>query len=280
VDSIDELLPRGPVAPRTPAQRRRLLRLKDRGAVIRLFPGIYCHPALTDDVETRIRGAALWSGDGVLTGAAAARVTFWPELPVPRVALSGRSKRRVPPGIDLSREALPPELIMEHRGLRVTVPALTALDLGPAGIDQVLLRRAATLDQLHAAIAATPNRYGNADRRRILHDSRDEPWSEAERRLHHALRSAKITGWRTNVEVWCQQRRYFLDLAFVGRRVAIEVDGYEVHSRRTQFERDRRKWSDLVAAGWLVLQFTWHQVTAEQDWVIATIRATLRLRSC
>ena len=256
-----------------------MLRLADRGAVIRLFPGIYCHPALADEVETRIRGAAVWSRDGVLTGAAAARITFWPDLPVLCISLSGRPRRTVPPGIDLTRETLPPEMIMEHQGLRVTVPALTALDLGAPGIDQVLLRRAASIDQLHEALAATPNRYGNAARREVLHDSRDQPWSEAERRLHRLLRSAMITGWRTNVEVWCGRRRYFLDLAFRGRRVAIEVDGYETHSGRAQFERDRRKWSDLTAAGWLVLHFTWHQVTEEQDWVIATIRATLRLRS-
>jgi very-short-patch-repair endonuclease len=131
---------------------------------------------------------------------------------------------------------------------------------------------------MHGALAATPNRQGNQERRRVLRDSRDEPWSEAERRQYQLLRTAKITGRRTNVEVWCGPRHYYLDVAFRHRRVAIEVDGYEVHSQRAQFERDRQKGSDLTAAGWLVLHFTWHQLFEQPDWVIATIRATLRLR--
>lgn len=279
MEDIEELLAHGLIAPRTPTLQRRLRRLADRGKVSRLYPGVYCHPALADDVETRIRGAALWSRDGVLTGASAARVTFWPEISVPIVSLAGPSFRRAPAGVRLCRTRLPSMLTMEHRGLRVSVPALTALDLGAAGIDQALLRRAATLADMAEALAGTPDRPGNRARRLVLHDSRDEPWSEAERRLHQRLRAAGITGWRTNVEVWCALRRYFIDLAFVAHRVAIEVDGYEVHSRRPQFEHDRRKWSDLTAAGWVVLHFTWHQVTEEPDWVIATVRATLRRRS-
>ncbi len=247
--------------------------------MVRVFPGVYALDGLAAHTETRIRAAALWSGDGVLTGSAAARITFWPELTVDTISLAGATDRVPPAGIDLCRHRLAPSLIMEHRGLRVTTPALTALDLGGAGIDQALLRRAATLAEMQAALAATPNRPGNQHRRLVLKDSRDQPWSEAERRQHQLLRAAKLTGWRTNVETWCGPRRYYLDVAFRSRRVAVEDDGYEVHSRRGQFERDRQKWSDLTAAGWLVLHFTWHQLFEQPDWVIATIRATLQLRS-
>ena len=280
MNSIDDLCTAdGLIAPQTPVLQRRLRRLADRGLVVRLFPGVYAPTGLPIDTETRIRAAALWSGHGVLTGSAAARVTFWPELPVTTISLIGSTDRTPPTGISLCRHRLRASMIIEHRGLRVTTPALTTLDLGGAGIDRALLRRAATLDELHEALAATPNRPGNQDRRLILQDSRDEPWSEAERRQHQLLRAAKITGWRTNVETWCGPRRYYVDVAFRGLRLAIEDDGYEVHSQRAQFERDRQKWSDLTAAGWLVLHFTWHQLFEQPDWVIATIRATLRLRS-
>lgn len=266
----------GLIAPRTPALQQRLLRLAKRGLVVRLYPGVYCDPALAGDTETRVRGAALWSRRGVLTGAAAARLTFWPELEVTTVTLSLPTKRRQPSGIRITEEQLPSAVITEYRGLRVTVPALTALDLGGAGIDRALLRRAVTLEQMYEALEATPNRAGNRARRQVLHDSRDEPWSEAERRLHALLREAKITGWRTNVEVWCSSQQYFVDAAFYRLKIGIEVDGYEVHSRRTQFEHDRQKWSDLTAAGWSLLHFTWHQLTEQPDWVVGTIRSTIR----
>lgn len=266
----------GLIAPSTPVLQRKLLRLAERGHAVRLFPGVYCHRDLVDDVETRIRGAALWAGNGVLTGAAAARVTFWPEIPVTTVTLSGLANRNVPPGIRLCRTRLPSSMIIEHRGLRVTVPALTALDLGGAGIDEALRRRAATLDQMHEALAATPKRAGNRARRQVLDDSRDAPWSEAERRLHRLLRSANITGWRTNVEVWCGSRKYFVDAAFYRLKIGIEVDGYEVHSRRSQFEHDRQKWSDLTAAGWTLVHLTWNQINEQPDWVVKTIHSVLR----
>ncbi len=231
MNSIDDLLTNdGLIAPRTAVLQRRLRRLAERGLVVRLFPGVYAATGRAGEVETRIRAAALWSGDGVLTGSAAARVTFPPELPVTTISITGRADRNPPPGISRCRHRLPPSMIIEHR-------------------------------------------------RQVLQDSRDEPWSAAERMQRQILlRRAKITGWRTNVEVWCGPRHCFIDVAFRGSRVAIEVDGYEVHSQRAQFERDRQKWSDLTAAGWLGLHFTWHQLTEQPDWVIATIRATLRLR--
>ncbi|MFC7620534.1 endonuclease domain-containing protein [Microlunatus sp. GCM10028923] len=273
-DSADGLL-----APRTPALQRRLRRLTERGEVVRLFPGVYCHPALEADVPTRIRGAALWSGAGVLLGAAAARLTFWPELEVRTIALALGSKRRQPRGLRISEQRLPTELIMEHRGVRLTVPSLTALDLGGPGIDRALLRRAANLDEMREALARCPGRAGNRARRLLLDDSRDEPWSEAERLLHRQLRGAKITGWRTNVEVWCGPQQYFIDAAFARLLIGIEVDGYAVHGQRGQFERDRQKWSDLTAAGWTLLHFTWRQLDERPDWVIATIQQTLRRKS-
>lgn len=262
--------------PRSPHLKRKLLRLAERGAVVRLYPGIYCDPGLATSTEARIHGAALWSRDGVLLGAAAAGITFWPDVAVPIVSIGVSSDRVPPPGIRLHRGRIPPDLIMERQGLRCTVPALTALDLGANGIDEALRRGAATLDQLHQAMAATPHRYGNRERRLLLHDSRDSPWSEAERLLHQRLRGAKITGWRTNVEVWCGSQQYFIDAAFVRLLLGIEVDGYAVHGQRGQFERDRQKWSDLTAAGWTLLHFTWHQLTERPDWVIETIQQSLR----
>lgn len=247
--------------------------------LVRIFPGVYCHRAVADEAETRILAAALWAGTAVITGAAAARLTFWPDASVPVVSISMIAKRKPPPGIEIRREQIPSAMTMVHRGVTLTVPALTALDLGGPGIDRALLRRAASLDQMHDALLATQNRKGNRQRRRLLYDSRDEPWSEAERRQHALLRAANITGWRTNVEIWCANRRYFVDIGFVRLRVAVEVDGYEVHSQRGQFERDRQKWSDLTAAGWTVLHFTWHQLFEQSEWVIGTIRAAIHQRS-
>ncbi|GAA3609388.1 hypothetical protein GCM10022236_08800 [Microlunatus ginsengisoli] len=219
----------------------------------------------------------------MLTGRAAARLSFWPDIPVSQITLSVPAKRQAAPGIALARERIPAELIFWRGPLCLTAPALTALDLVPdvggEGIDRALLSGRVTLADMHRALELTPRRRGNGVRRMLLHDSWSEPWSEAERRLHALLRVAGIGGWRANVEVWVGGLRFSIDVEFDGLMLGIEVDGYSVHGpgQWAQYQRDRRKWSLLTSAGWRLLHFTWHQLSDEPDWVVATIVSSIDL---
>jgi very-short-patch-repair endonuclease len=66
-----------------------------------------------------------------------------------------------------------------------------------------------------------------------------------------------------------------IDFAIPDRKLAIEIDGYEPHSRREVFEDDRARQNQLVAAGWTVLRFTRRQLLYERGWVAAMILAVL-----
>ena len=77
------------------------------------------------------------------------------------------------------------------------------------------------------------------------------------------------------VPIMLAGRRRVLDFAFVAHRIAIEVDGYEFHSRFEVFEDDRVRANELELLGWTVLRFTWHQVVHRPGQVAATIRAAL-----
>ncbi len=283
-DEITQLLREGGgalAAHRHPQLERALQRGVRRGVLRSPLPGVFVSTAQRGDPDVRIRAAVLRAPEGVLTGCAAARWGFWPELAVPIVAMSSPMRRRGYPGYRFTREALPPEVTAYRGDARLTTPALTALDLvghcGGEGIDRALLTRSATLAQMADALARTPHRRGNRERATLLHDSRDEPWSEAERLLHAMLRAACIRGWTANVAVRVGSLRCIVDVAFRGLKVAIEVDGYAVHraENRQQFHRDRRKRSTLTAAGWRVLHFTWTHLVAEPDWVIGCIRDAL-----
>jgi len=167
----------------------------------------------------------------------------------------------------------------------------------------VLRRRLATLDQLWEALRVTRSRLGNPARRDLLLDSRDRPWSQAERVAHRVLRLGGLTGWVTNLGVNLSGRRAYIDVAFEEFRVAIEVDGYRFHGlqggdlanpeadpdndadaddaeveSREVFEGDRWKGCELTADGWLVLRVTWRQLTQHSDWVLRVVKATLALR--
>lgn len=168
-----------------------------------------------------------------------------------------------------------------RNGLRLTSSALTALDLCRTrdgdGIDRALFRRATTLHHLQRALELTAGRRGNAQRARLLLDSRDEPWARSERLAHRLLRSNDIRGWRANLRVEIEGHVMFLDIGFDKLRLAIEIDGYEVHTGRGTFEHDRLRQNLLTNAGWHVLRFTWLMLVEHPDLVLATIREAIDL---
>lgn len=270
-----------------PELRHQVQYLQRRRLLVRLCPGHLVRAGTEDDPDLRIRVASSWHPDGVLMGAAAARATFAPDIDVPVVVMASKRKRRSPDGVRLVRWDVPDEHVGEHNGLRFTRPALTALDLARdddgAAIDQVFRLGLATLDHLRRALRATPYRLGNPVRRFMVDDSRDVPWSPAERLAHRILREARITGWSTNRRVSLPQGRHgFIDIAFDDLMIAIEIDGYGYHGHdehRADFEHDRWKRSNITGDGWAVLQLTYRQLTEQLDWVVEVIKRTIQHRT-
>jgi hypothetical protein len=160
-------------------------RLVRNGNLRAVLPGVYAEPGTCESIRTRMHAVMQWDRDAVVVGAAAAWVSFWPEIRVSHIACSLRHQRRPQAGNEFTRRRIPPELVISRSGLRYTSPALTALDLcetfGGDGIDQALRTRATTLALLHQAMELTAGRIGNQTRRELLLDSREAPWSKAER---------------------------------------------------------------------------------------------------
>jgi very-short-patch-repair endonuclease len=68
-------------------------------------------------------------------------------------------------------------------------------------------------------------------------------------------------------------RRIRVDLGERGIRLAVEAEGYEHHAAPPQFAADCRRYNELVAAGWLVLRFTYQDIVLDPAGVVATTRA-------
>lgn len=253
-----------------------------QGRLLPLLPGVYCAPQSASDARTRIRAVPVWSPDAVLLGSAAAAVSFWPAVRVGAVEVSAPTRRAAAEGYQLNQRRIPPDLIEERRGLRFTTPALTALDLcatmGGDGIDTLLRSRAATLEQLHLALSLTKTRRGNARRRELILDSRDQPWSAAERRCHQLLPEAGITGWRSNLAVPGPASVYYIDVAFEQAMLALEIDGRLHETDREIFETDRWRQNHLVLQGWRVLRYTWAMLQQHPEVVVEDVNRALALR--
>jgi hypothetical protein len=139
-------------------------RLVRNGNLRAVLPGVYAEPGTCESIRTRMHAVMQWDRDAVVVGAAAAWVSFWPEIRVSHIACSLRHQRRPQAGNEFTRRRIPPELVISRSGLRYTSPALTALDLcetfGGDGIDQALRTRATTLALLHQAMELTAGRIG------------------------------------------------------------------------------------------------------------------------
>jgi very-short-patch-repair endonuclease len=257
--------------------------LKAAGRLVPVLPGVYVVPALQADFRTRVLAAVSWDPDVVLTGETAARLTFWPELTSATVECATRWQRADQPGYVFSRRVVPPELVVDRGRLRVADPAITALDLcgtrGGDGIDRALRARATTLDRMRWAFELSPRRAGNRDRRWLLLDSRDEPWSAAERLCHRLLRDARVQGWKPNWPVHVRGSTYYLDVAFPRLKIVLEIDGRLHEEDPKIFENDRWRQNALVLDGWWVLRFTWRMLEDHPDKVLAAVLGLVAAQS-
>ncbi len=254
---------------------RSLDRMMERGTLVPLYPGIFMPVGQPITLNT-LTGAALMVDADVIVLGEGARLLGWAAqeavdagrdipLPVPLELATVRHPKGKSDYLNFVRRRVPDSFIVDRGEVRFTSPELTAVDLIPQrGADVVheVLRlagneSAASLALMWEALDATPGRRGNNHRRRILHSSRDRPWSEAERQLHGFLRSWGYTGWVANYHLYLGKQHWFIDVAFPGDRVALEFDSLDFHLRADAFEHDRVKLNELEVAEWRTLQITW-----------------------
>ncbi|WP_345379744.1 type IV toxin-antitoxin system AbiEi family antitoxin domain-containing protein [Pseudonocardia yuanmonensis] len=251
------------------------------GAWRRVAPRVFLvagHP-LSD--AARIRIASIWAGQGAVVSGEAAG--WWHRMtdrcpPRIQVTVPPMRRPRPPEGIVVRRRALDPADVRSVRGVRITAPALTVLEVAaalPTGgsvlLDRALQRHVAfdeLLSAYHRALGCT----GAARMRALLTAAADRADSGGERVLFALLRRAGIEGGVRALPFG----PWTIDLAFPAERVAVELDGWAWHVDAARFQNDRDKQNALVAAGWTVLRVTWHDVEDRPDDVVARIRVALR----
>lgn len=246
---------------------------------VRCSPGVFFVADRPFDDAARIR-AAVWGrgSDAVASGLAAAwwhGITRYApdtvEVTVPKTANRAKAD-----GVRIRRRDLSEPDVVERRGLRITAVPLTAIEAaarrgGGARIVDTALQRHTDLAQLWRAQLRNKGRHGSPRARRLLQAAHDGARSAAERMLVDLLHQARIDGWKANHSI----AGYKVDIAFIGPRVAIEVDGYAFHSDVEDFNNDRVRQNAIALAGWQVLRFTWLDLTEYPERVLATIRRAI-----
>jgi hypothetical protein len=198
------------------------------------------------------------------------------------------------PGVRIHESTdLRDEHVTEVDGLPTTTFARTLFDLC-RGRNLSAMRRLAEraivdrrvtkadLDQVLTEIGRR-GRPGTALFRELidaLGEGRRLPESELERRtielivqsgLPHPSVQARLP-WRTEISGR-------VDLLYPEARLIIECDGRRWHSTSDSFQRDRRRDNLAQLGGWMVLRFTWLDVTTRGLEVVAQVRQALMMRS-
>lgn len=249
------------------------------GEWLRVGRGVYFVADRVVTPRARLRGTMFELGDlAVVAGPSAvwwhgitARAPTSPTVCLPR----GRhGVRRA--DVRLVRRDLDPRDICRRDGVAVASVPMSVLDAaveqGAAVLDNALLRRRVTLDDVIDVHTRYPRRHGAPRADTLIRACLGGARSEAERLAHRLLRSAGIAGWSANTDA----SGYDGDLIFDDRQLIVEIDGFAFHSGATDFQRDRTRQNALVANGWTVLRFTWADLTERPGYVIASIRHALR----
>lgn len=211
----------------------------------------------------------------------------------PRVQLAGVAVLRRPEAASgatvLRRSSVEAGGLVDDRRFVTAREALAdCLTVLPAGegtrlLDAALQRRYVSPKTVAQDLEARlgRGRRNAAGLRELIARATSGSRSEAEQRMGGLLRRSGTGPWVPNFPLRDASGEVIaeIDFAHVGLRIAIEVDGRAFHSDRRSFERDRWRQNALVVDGWLVLRFTWEQITQRPEEVIAIILAAVAQRA-
>lgn len=203
---------------------------------------------------------------------------------VQRLTVPRNSSRKALPGWEVRRAPLPEaDVRRTPEGLVLTEPARTVADLarvlplahGVAAADSALRKRLVTaavlLDVLHRGRGP-----GAPERRAVAMLIDPRSGSVLETLLRVLLHEAGVEPPVTQHEI--RARGVLLarvDFCWPARRLVVEADGFEHHSERADYRRDRQRLNQLVSAGWHVLRFSWEDVVHRPEYVLALVRTCL-----
>ncbi|MFQ5522461.1 MAG: AbiEi antitoxin N-terminal domain-containing protein [Acidimicrobiia bacterium] len=78
---------------------------------------------------------------------------------------------------------------------------------------------------------------------------------------------------------WLRHMNGRVDLAYPTAQVIVEGDSLKWHGTPEAFQADRQRDNLAQLAGWIILRFTWEDITKRPAYVVATVRRALKARS-
>lgn len=236
-----------------------------------LHRGVYAVGHTVLRVEGRWMAATL-ATTGVLSHATAAGAWGLRPPATGLIHVTATSARRRS-GVKVHRNALGPRDTTIRRGIPITTPARTIIDLARTidgrplehALDIAEQRRLVDFSELThrpipPSLQAVLSLYTACATR-----------SELEERFLRLCDDHGLPRPHINTRI----EGHEVDFVWRDQRLIVEVDGYAYHRSPTSFEDDRERDVTLALAGWRVLRFTWTQITRRPGWVARAVFSTL-----
>ena len=260
------------------------------GHLIPVGHGIYVQPVVLDSERTLLR-AATKALDAVASHESAARLHRLDGLNPSRVTISVPVRRtnRFEGVIVHQLTDLMPGDVMSILDLPATKPTRTILDLSAAlparllasCLDQAVRMELTTYEKTADALErlARRGKPGVTKLRSILKPRLGGNFvtdSTLETRLLHVLEDGGLpipaTQYRPK---WLRKVNGRVDLAYPEPRVIVEGDSQRWHGTPEAFQLDRRRDNLAQIAGWIILRFTWQDITERPEYVVYTVERAL-----
>ncbi|MFE3545107.1 DUF559 domain-containing protein [Nocardia sp. NPDC059177] len=248
-----------------------------QGRYVRLLPGVYCEG--TPTALARCAAIVEWLPEAHLSH----RTSAWlhamlPEPDVFEATVPTSRYRKPPPWLRLYRRDLPADVFDDLAELPITTAAQTLLDCltvlpsreADRLIDEQLFR---TVDPDTLSSLCATGRPGVPLLRRQLRQAARRSLSEPERLFARALARRNLS-LAPNEPIG----PFVCDFVDIRSRTVIEIDGWEFHSDRVTFRRDRRRQNWLMIHGWFVLRYSAHDVLHHLDACVDEVERVVRRR--
>jgi very-short-patch-repair endonuclease len=240
-----------------------------RGSLRQVDAGVYATMGSPSTWEQSLTAACLAAGPRALASHRAAAV-LWELIPTPAPVeiVVPYERCPTPSGTILHRSTdLRQVDCARRRGVPVTNPIRTVADLGgvasglvPRAVERGLYLQLFSLAGLWRIVDALgkKGRRGIGVLRRTLEQRAlgDQRTCSPLEPIFAAIAADAGVRLAYQHQVTVDGRRYVIDFALPEIKVAIEIDGLEVHSTRAALDHDLERQNRLILAGWHLLRYT------------------------
>jgi very-short-patch-repair endonuclease len=254
-----------------------------------LHRGVYAVGHRVVSREGRWMAAVLALGPGAVVSHRSA-AALWGIRPTSRgrIEVTVPGPRRSRTTLEVHRARLAADEVTTERGIPVTAPNRTLLDLAAVldatqverAINEAEFLRVTDPTSLDALLERHPRRRGARALRQILAAQAigaTVTRSELERRFLRLLDEAGLPRPEVNASLQIATDRWIeADFLWRPQHLIAELDGHASHATTAGFERDRARDRALQAAGWRVIRITWRQLHEEPAAVARDLERLLK----